>query len=190
MSKKAISSLYKEQGVIHATLRVASMRPLERAKQVTGRSDPSKVFAMDPLLCIVDSRVSDAAFRVRSLVSACSWDGPCPLTYANIAAALDRSRSQTIRIMNTLIDGGYVLVQKGKNRANLYSVPQLAQARADGQAPDATTTPKPMKRAVTLRSCPKCHRERQKLRKTGLCGHCERDERTRRIAREEIAVAV
>ena len=190
--KKAISSLYKEQGVIHATPGVASMRPLDRAKRVSGRSDPSKVFAMDSLLSIVDSGISDAAFRVKSLVTACSWDGPCPLTYDNIADALGKSRSQIIRIMNPLIAAGHVVVQKGRNRANLYSVPRAAAARAEAQSPDspAIATPKPMKRAVSLNSCPKCHRDRQKLRKTGMCGHCERDERTRRIAREEIAVAI
>jgi len=180
MRKSRLSTLYKEQGVIHDTPGVTPMTPLDVAKQACGRADLSKVFAISPMISIVDGRLPDKAFRIRAFIAACSWDGPCPLAFEEIAFAVEGSRRQVIRHVALLGKLGYVAVIRCRNRRNSYSIPGVGQhATAIAGSKSCMESPNPgavpaenLPKAV---HCLKCRRRVKTLGKSGMCRGCTAD---------------
>ena len=147
-------------------------------------------FAMTPGEVLVDPRLKHLDTRVYGILAGCRRGDSVTIGMRLIAKYCGSNLRRVMESINRLRDAGHVEASATRNgsRAKYRLTAERFQPKA-GES-KVQVAPITMKRPVTLKHCPKCQRERQKLRKTGLCGHCERDERTRRIAREEIAEAV
>ena len=153
-------------------------------------AEPVKWFAMTPGDVLIDPRLNHLDTRVYGILAGCRRGADVSIGTRLIAKYCHASKRHVLGSLNRLraagcLEGGSV--QNG-SRARYRLTAERFQPKAGEVKPQVA--PVRLKRPVTFRDCPKCHRKRQVLRKTGLCGHCDRDERTRQIAREEISVAV
>jgi len=149
-----VSLSYTETGVTGVTPDMTPVSPREIAETVYKGGSVDTTWGRMSLISAVDKRIEDKAYRILSLISACAWKTPAPLSFDEIALAVNCSSRSAMRHVATLEKLGYLKVRRCRNRRNEYSLPYREMASATG---------KPM--------CAKCG-EIKRLNKAAFCRAC------------------
>jgi len=108
------------------------------------------------LISAVDKRIEDKAYRILSLISACAWKTPAPLSFDEIGFAVNCSARSAMRHVSKLEKLGYLRVTRCHNRRNEYSVPHRELASVESKPLCARCgQPRKLNKAAFCRACTK-----------------------------------
>lgn len=131
------------------------------------------------LTLLIDARISDADIRLWSIIDAIGgWKGkPVAVNHKQIGWSERTMRRSAQRLKSA----GYLEIVRRQNCINEYSVirPHV------NKKSEPITRPK----KAPTKTCGECHRAVYGVNRAGICRGCVSEQRTRRIAREEIAAA-
>lgn len=138
-------------------------------------------FAKAEIALICDRRINrTGSLAVLLFIRLKSFRGPVELSYPEIAQALRFGWRQVMRNVAQLADLGLIRMDRAGAGRNRYTAIM----------PEVQTISTPEARALggrKLVECPRCLKRRRSLLKVGYCRTCRTEEKTRQIAREEVA---
>jgi hypothetical protein len=190
----------KSDSLVSIRVQVSSQTPQDapdlsaQTPQVTARrlykhEDSESVFGMISLTSSVDMSIDDRAFRLYTVIRACSWKQPFCAAYHEFADAFNCSERWIIRSVRKLEQVGYIRIKRKHNKRNEYSTEftgkkgHVVHFGSNQQLTEGKKT-----QVAHSVECVQCRLPRKRIGFSGVCMVCVRRSNAKKAADRFLAV--
>lgn len=190
----------KKDSLVSIRVRVSTQTPQDasdlsaQTPQVTARrlykqADFESVFGMIALTSSVDMSIDDRAFRLYTVIRACSWKQPFCAAYHEFADAFNCSERWIIRSVSNLERVGYIRIKRKHNKRNEYSTEFTGKTgHVVHFGSNQQLTNDESSQVAHSIECVQCRRPRKRISMSGVCIMCVRRSNAKKAADRFLAV--